>query len=164
MNSWTAWTWLKSEQSVNSWTSGATPGLPGVCGIGVALPISHKLLDYREFVSLSLITQKFLDKFPTNSSFFLDISPHLLIIHHNFFSGLWCMGSATPPPQTPGLPGVCGAWVLPCSESLWWMCCATLIPQTQKPCVYPCPTNSWTTGSLWWRGSATHKPQTQKKI
>ena len=21
------------------------------------------------------------------------------------------MGSATPPPQTPGLPGVCGAWV-----------------------------------------------------
>ena len=76
---------------MNSWTSGATPGLPGVCGIGVALPISHKLLDYREFVGDSLITQKYLEKFPTNSSILLDISQHLLIIHQFFFlvCGVW---------------------------------------------------------------------------
>ena len=40
------------------------------------------------------------------------------------------MGSATPPPQTPGSPGVCGAWV-----DTWFL-------------------------SLWHKGSTTHPPQT----
>ncbi len=95
---------LESEQSVNSWTSGAPPGLPGVCGIGVALPISHKLLDYREFVGDSLITQNSSKSFQPTLHFY-SISPNICLLFSQFlFSGLWYMGSATPPPQTPGLP------------------------------------------------------------
>ena len=149
---------------MNNWTSGGTPGLAGVCEIGVALPITHKLLDYREFVGDSLINSKIARKVFQPTLHFYSISPNICLCYSKIVFL------------------VCGVWValplhhklldyrefvdmgISCSESLWWMGCAILMPQTLKPYVYPCPTNSWTSGSLWCRGSATHTPQTRKNI